>query len=128
MEKKKKMENNISMLNFLKNEWTNFKTVLFVQIRIDEKMNVSLNFMLTLSRFKRFKKTQQLKFSKQQLPDPGFGQILRFQDDSGYFEVSCHIKQGFGEKGKKYVNMQYVCVHQCKIDTSTGLCLGSFRE
>ena len=74
-------------------------------------MNVSLNFMLTLSRFKRFKKTQQLKFSKQQLPDPGFGQILRFQRDSGYFEVSCHIKQGFGEKRKKtYVNM-YVCVH-----------------
>ena len=69
------------------------KNRLFGQIRIDEKMNVSLNFMLTLSRFKRFKKTQQLKFSKQQLPDPGVGQILRFQDDSGYFEVSCHIKQ-----------------------------------
>ena len=74
-------------------------------------MNVSLNFMLTLSRFKRFKKTQQLKFSKQQLPDPGFGQILRFQRDSGYFEVSCHIKQGFGEKRKKVC--EHVCVCPC---------------
>ncbi len=74
-------------------------------------MNVSLNFMLTLSRFKRFKKTQQLKFSKQQLPDPGFGQIQRFQDDSGYFEVSCHIKQHKGLVKNEKCEHLYVCVH-----------------
>ena len=89
---------------------------------------MSLNFMLTLSRFKRFKKTQQLKFSKQQLLDPGFGQMSRFQDDSGYFEESCHIKQheGLVKNQKRYVNT-FLCVFMCKIDTSLGLCLGSFR-
>ena len=79
MREKKKTENNqiICVLRFFK--WMDqVKNRLFGQIRIDEKMNVSLNFMLTLSRFKRFKKTQQLKFSKQQLPSSGFGQILRF--------------------------------------------------
>ena len=72
---------------------------------------MSLNFMLTLSRFKRFKKTQQLKFSKQQLPDPGFGQIPRFQDDSGYFELSCHIKQHKGLVKNEKCEHLYVCVH-----------------